>query len=1537
MDGPQTYQPQSSEQSPSTSHQQGSTPSDYSQLFNPQVDHSQLFISPPPKGTGSDSADRYISSMLSFGSIDDITGVKVGDLLQTDLNTVKSFDTSQIKPFVDSNVTNVTQSVVSKQIDTLSRLYASNGDPALLNQAKQEVDQAKKIKDLPLANELATMALAKLQGKGLNDVDKITIARHANLAQIAEYMDYAHVGLTDYLGALIPFRNTYQFETNGGYNKYIKSIQNFRALMPEDQVKAFPKILQDLWKMSGQNPLFFQDRALSYLNIDDIRKVQQSFAFDAVDAATILPFAKVARLIRASSTPLKFARDAGRADIAGRIIADTLEDTSGKTADAVGTDRISAAASALPFGGEGLIPEITDNVAGHAAGVISERLSKQNEFIDKALYDGNSMIQRSPLNQREIDAAQKKWVDNQAGKVTITKSTPTGFEADVEIVNPSYRKADPADLMLKVKDRETQISDIQSRMADLRNTYGKSVHEGDSLQAKEYLGLQERMYDLNQEIKKLNDTWDRNVEQDPTKIVRKKVIYTYNDVGELESTEYSKASSKVNSADIYINQMESGLVQQADSINFTQNQMKTFLQRGFVEATKGLSKKSRGAVSDILLQGDADKIGRYSTLDLYQGIVTKNGLKRLTTAEEIAAYHGARNTLDAAYILKNRQLRRELEFEGWKAVKTPDADGADVVSFVKPESALKELPDNVKKIYDLEVGRPVEILDKTKINARIADEGWMLMKAKYPIEHGDELLEYVLAKNNHVKPLPRQVLAYRPGYVPKIYKNIFFIVERVGPKIINGVKHENARSVARYFDSGYEAERWAKLNSNAETKYHVSPGREWLDSNPNYKDDYEAAVFGGLYSGKRNADVIPFGFEGQEAEHIGAFQAIEKAINHVSTRVPINEFRMGMIRRFINSARDPVTRESYLSNPGDWRSALRTDKLSPVSDTYHGLEAMRSWMEDQFRIPSSNERQWHNFATRLAGYLDGSLTNSTPLKAVRLGLMNLAQKNIFGAMRAAAFHSLLGWFNPAQLYVQALGASMAFSINPALAGKIIPQYMALRAATFLSAPGAWRRTGIAAGLLGEDFEHLVRDFLKTGIRDSVKSTADYDAAVHGYGIAAGSLRRAADAGLIFFREGEMFVRSYGWLMARHEFLRLKPRGYRLTDIDLDAVTKRSLALTLDLNRANRAYWQKGVLSIPTQFLQITSKFIESMAYSVKGGVGKWTASEKLRIMAGQAVLFGAAGVPFSKWAISNLSEWLKSDGDYGLGIKNPDTIRAINGGLLETMLYKWTGEDLSIASRVSIPQGIESFVDMLLDSDRTVAEKVTGAFGEIPHRVYQTVHDLGPILEGYSAKDAFDLNFFPEAMSKIGEVVSSWRNIHKAMLWEKSKAILDSKGNMIIPIDPQQDGALLLAQKLGLSPKILENYYDLVKFNSLSKRDIDDSAKAWVEIARDYVNSPLMATERGQLRVKAMISHILGPLTEEQRAAVAKKVKAALDANDYKLLKQLVEARDNLMMNHGDTAKGPIWSQKGNAELNPLLTGQPPTQGGYTTPPTNIQ
>lgn len=1462
-------------------------------------------------GTGSEEADNFIGSTLAFSQLrKNPPEVPVSTIIGSNVDQIKTMQQADVDAYIDSQVPGVLGEVLQTEIEELSDLYATTGDHTLVGDAEAAIAEAELVKQEPRANQLVTMALAELQAKGFTELDKDIIAREANLAQIAEYLENVNMGWKEFIGTWIPFRNTYQFVADSGvssYGDYKEKIRQFRDMLPEERIQNFPQILEWVWELSGANPFYFQERALPFLDLTDISAVNAAFVFDAIDAASIIPFSRFARFVTAHRTPIKFAANAGETRIAAQLVDETLKDGSGQVSKRTKTAREDATWSALPFDAEGIIPEATNGLSADVQKIVTEEVLKTNRITYQLLYDGNLLIRRSPLTSQEIAVAQQKYLDQFAGRARIVESDETGFTVEITVQKPamSPKNIDKArqELAFKYQDLTT----LNARMEDFKATASpeRNFDELIASTETEIVNTQSDILRLEQMLKAPTEP--------TTKLMTRHVKYTYKDTGELTTTDVSilPGFEKVQSPETIVDQMLPGLVHEATSIGFTQQKMRAVFEEA-VSHFKNIPKKDRKAVSDILLQGDRDKIGVYSNWDLVQGIKTPDGIVRLETAEQLGMYHALRNLFDTIYALKNRQLRRELEFEGWRAVRMMVND-EKVISFVKPGNELKQLPAGVKRLYDFNSDQIIDVGSPAIINRRIQEEGWQLLRTKFDVESGDELIQYVLARPSDIKRLPDRVLGYRAGYVPRIYKDVFFVAEKVGPKLVNGVTVPY-RAVARYFDNVKDANTWKALEASKGELVEVRPGREFLETNPGFKQEYEASIFGGMYSGRRSDKITPFGLEGTEAERIGAFEALEAGIGHISTRVPMNEFRMGAIRRFLNSAKDPVTKQAWLENPADWQSKIT---LPPSHPSYVGLEAMQNWMTDIFRIPTAQERAWDSFAVRVANAVGG--TGLPGAKAVNRTILRMGQRDVYADMRSLAFHALLGWFNPSQLYVQALGASVAFSINPAKATYIVPRYMALRAAMWSKNPEVWRKYALAAAINPDDFVETVRAFRKTGIKESVRSTADYDAAIHGFGISANALSRAADMGLIFFREGETFMRGYGWLLAHDEARAASKwaKGHVLTDREIDAITSRSLTYTMNLNRANRAWWQKGVFSIPTQFLQITAKFIENLAFSIKSGRGKWTPWEKQKIMLGQAVLFGAAGVPFGEWATNNLLSYLKDEGDYSPAIKDPAVLAAINGGFAEFLLYDWTGESLAISRRAAIPEGITSFFEMLMRSDRNVAEIAAGAFGETGNRILQTYTELGRIMTRWDEPyEALDQEEMLKIASAVAEITSTWRNYHKAQIWEEQKKLLDSRGNPIQPLDPEEDHMLIIAQKWGLQPRAIEAFYDLKKYNQLQQADLEDVADAWVEITRRYLNSPEALTDKGRRRARNMLVAILDGKTQAQKEQIAEMVLNRLQKDDYQLVRELTQTLDNIYKSEGDTTGGLF---QGHIELNPNM------------------
>lgn len=1463
---------------------------EYTDIYAPDSVDAYSDIYAPPEdavlGSGTESTDTYLSTL--FGILD--ADIEENILTQTSKNQefVSKVPQNDLKQVLRDKANFYASQSLNHLINKGADRFAETGDSKIVEETEQAVDDHRTA--TTPEEQLLAATLYKLNSAP-NAAAKEHILHTYRLQRVEQFIEEnAGSAWADFLGSLWPGRGSIQNIKNGlGLVDGIrKAANNYRNLEYADQAKEFDQTLRWLWDVSKGNSHMFGTKLAPFLNLDDIESVYNALMWDIVDVGSLLPIQRVMRLGKALRTPAHIAAGAGNTRAAGKIAAKVAGDATGKAAKAAGMGRIEGAASTLPFGGQAAIPEIVDGINVEAQQIITKLLTEFRDSVSNIIYrGGNEFIERSALSASERAAAESKYLEQFGANARVVERNPNGFTVEVDIVNPKYKDVDTAAMKAAIDEGEAKIVDLRLTLQGIRDELGEAAYTDPR-----YLKLLDEFADLRAKNRRATKIIDEHTSTPKTILDSRKIVFTKNDIGTFDAVEYSKANRVLSAPRTFIDQLEQGLVDEATVIGFTQQQMRDRFEAIMGKSLAGVSKKERSQLGSILMQGDTDKIARYSANDLINGVMTRDGFIRLTSAEQIARYHAIRDMYDTVYLLKNRQVRRQLVFAGYDRSVVLGDKG--FVGFVKSEKGLKTVPEDVSELFDFHSGRVITVGSKSIINRRIEEQGWGLLKLKVPYEYSPgRKVQYVLAKPEHLKKLPSKVLNYRDGYVPRIWKNIFHVAVEHGGETLNGVTRAGA-TVRRFFDNKTEADIWKNLPDNVGKNIEVLPGKEYLKINPAFKEEYEANIFGGLYTGERAETVVPFGLKGTRPEHIGGLQALEAAMHHTATQLPMNEFRMGLTQRFLNSARNPVTGKSYLANPGDWQSKITAP---PTSKEYSGLVAMQTWMSDIFRLPTKDERIWNNIMFRVGSFLDNEKAISiTPVNTARKWLMNLGDKDLAAASRAVAFHGLLGWFNPRQLYVQGLSAAVAWAIDPINAPKLTSRYMALRAVMYSDNPELWSQArkamaGATSFMSDTEFKQLVAAYRKSGISDSIRSTADYDAAIRGHGFSRNALANAADKGLLFFREGELYTRSYAWLLAYDRLITSKGAGHVITDLEIDQVTKESLRYTMNMNRANRAAWQRGILSIPLQFQQVSTKFIENMMYSKKSGRGIWTPAEKFRIMTGQILMFGAAGIPAGKVISQNIATWLKDDGDYGPAVTDPKVIAAIQGGFTEYALYGALGSPVTVSKSLSYAGNLQQLFENLTRVDRTSAKLMFGAAGEMGSRAYKAVLHIAPVLAAPVDEDIdWDGVDVATVLSEVAGVVSTWRNIDKARLWARLGIITTDKGVGISALDPENDYPLLFAQAIGIPPADLEDYYTQSAFAKVTEEGLSKVVDARMAIAKRYINNKEYESEANLKKVLKQIEIVEWGLTDAQKLKVQERMAQKFADNDLALTKQVAEA-----------------------------------------------
>lgn len=970
-----------------------------------------------------------------------------------------------------------------------------------------------------------------------------------------------------------------------------------------------------------------------------------------------------------------------------------------------------------------------------------------------------------------------------------------------------------------------------------------------------------------------------------------RIYYRYDAYDELLDTESSATfvDQYIMSPDQTVDVIRPGTVPEATVRDMTAVKIYQQFGKAFREAAHGLRKSARRKIDRILIQGD--KEGRaFTALELEAGIKTPYGLLRLRTEQEQAAYFSFRKIFDRMHPYKNEDVRRALIGENYtNSIKITAEDGEEFLSFLKEQNTAAP-----RRVYDQSSGK---ILDMPK---RAVADTRKLYKTKYPIELNGEQVDFVLADANALQGIPDQVLRYRPGYVPRINRNIFWVASDVREVVRNGVS-QLERTAARFFDNLADANQWVKMQRAKGKTAEVAAGREWLEAAPGNREKFEAQIFGGLYTGKRAEYQIPFGLEGTEADRVGAFEALEAYMNHVAQRMSAADFRMSLIRRFIKSSADGMG-GSYLTEPGNWRSALRSDTPPNVRTN---LEIWRNWTLDQLRIPTTEERVWGTIMQRIAEL--GATLPFKPVRRIASGFpMKIGAKDVVASLRGTAFHATLGWFTPVQLLVQGFGMALGAAIDPIGFVANIPRLMGLRYAMFATDVRVLEQIGKALGLNNKDFLEMMRAYRKTGLHESTLMTADYTD-IHGGWASASTLRAVARKGLIFFQEGERAMRNMAWLQA-YDKIKAERKLKVFSDKDISDALKLSLKYTMNLHRANRAAWQKGILSIPTQFFQIFTKFIENMSGALAGRPGAaWTRAQASRILLSHLALFGAAGVPAGESILKNVLYWGQSEDEWGLAIKDDKTLMALTDGLVGLLTYSWTGERFDISSRLSIPSNVQFLIDVASQGDQSLTEQFLGVSSTIMHRSYlAATHIFSLIWPVVKDPSLFEPEIFLHAADSVASITSSWSNVRKARWYWANMAIMNARGQKVEALTSATAKTVVWAQALGISPKDLSDLRRHNEFRLADQREIRDVTRDLIELTTRYETAlTTIGPKLSDQYVEAMIASMVAGYSHEDKVKIMNSLYEHKAKTGF-LLPEAIDKTIEIMIKNGGAAEPQI-------------------------------
>ena len=915
-----------------------------------------------------------------------------------------------------------------------------------------------------------------------------------------------------------------------------------------------------------------------------------------------------------------------------------------------------------------------------------------------------------------------------------------------------------------------------------------------------------------------------------------------------------------------------------------------------------LSKEQRVLLDNILVAGD--KEGRVFDANEVYGWSPASG------ADVWQAYVKVRMLRDIMWEMRNNTAARVLTKEGFSQLHIPAlslATGERVIGKVVEAGdatlagKLIHIADEGKRV------RPENVGDR--LIYRLAD----------PITIDGKKVKHIAVKREDVTSTAvDKVIPYRAGEYKRIYSDEYWVKFSFEDEM-DGVKegvtqaHRTARTkgaAEKYAAAFREAQRLhkvGKLDLDAAARLLQPYGWKPEDvvaefasgkyDNVNVHvtynrtdDDYvnEAAYSFNKWSRERGERVTSV--EGVDTVNtLSPLDSISSEISNTAYVSAIADWRQTSIHRWWNEFREDLPPDVQTMTPEDAFFYMVNNKGRYIGSDQRlkFAERVQDYVMNELRVPTTEEKWWLGQARYMSEFIEGKTGGKFEL----VGRALRATTNFPVWLRTVSFHSFFG-FNPVQLLVQGMNAFNAVSISPkygVMAGKAFPLY---RIALMSDVEENWRKwarahniASLGLGMSEDEFVQTVRAIRRSGLLDGINSTSLYGAETGAYGIFNKKMRRIGDASAAFFNRGEEASRIISFDIARREFISTNPGAAWWTDENLVSIMRRQDDLTQNMTRANTASWQKGAISVPTQFMQYQVKVFMNTFQALRGKSRHMTRKEAAQLLVMHSLFFGVAGsfLPTNalKEVIGNATEELTPE--QRLYVQQGVVAGAINS-VAEG--FSDEGMKLALGSRFNTFNFYDEFLNGVMgivkgDKDApTVMELLSGASGGALLRMGQ---GFGQAMSLF-VRAPLSLDTAKEGLTLIGSgSLSTLNNVRKAVIAERNyNQVVDKEKNPQFAITDKEKWAMMF----GIPPAGVEDVDVLYRTIKAYNKDIQSTAKQlsqWEYAALEALNN---GDEGAYKTYAAAVQSLRNGLTVQEEADVA----------SYMKTDKLIDAKRKLLM-----------------------------------------
>jgi hypothetical protein len=516
--------------------------------------------------------------------------------------------------------------------------------------------------------------------------------------------------------------------------------------------------------------------------------------------------------------------------------------------------------------------------------------------------------------------------------------------------------------------------------------------------------------------------------------------------------------------------------------------------------------------------------------------------------------------------------------------------------------------------------------------------------------------------------------------------------------------------------------------------------------------------------------------KGELADVLDPFDTLSRSLSQVTRKIGMFNYKMNAVERFTN------TYKGFLASDPNIKSASQMLIDGKVAEGVslemkNQIEAQRAAILNVLRFETPADRaarqMWQATAEKIIG--DGS---SQARKFAHDAMWWWKDSDPIGALRGLAFDMKLGMFNVGQLLVQSSTMISAMAVSPkfglqGMAG-LFPMHAYILKGGSENVLDALAKRGVGK-VMGfesvDEFKDYARHAYKHGFMEMNGSHIminNYGPNAH-FGSFGEKATRAREQARVFFYTSETWNRLVAYRIAWGEARKkgLTPNSPEFTSTILKTADDYSFNMTNE----SAAYWQKGILSIPTQFWAYNMRMMDAMfGKSITG----WA---RARLIGANLGMAGAAGIP----GLQALSEYIKQKNG-----KSPD-IDSLAGvadrGIIDFINYKLTGNDVLIGERVGTGGWASDVVKSLTGNSeygtQSFADIAGGATYSITKNTSKTLFNLAKYLAAENGDETVGPITTENLMNVLKEV-STFSNANKAMMIHQYGMLKSNTGTVLV-------------------------------------------------------------------------------------------------------------------------------------------------------------